>query len=84
LLVPESFKSPACNIRMGVMPGDPEECRQQARNCKLLAEQTANQDSKQTLLHLAQSWAKLAAELESALALLNAVNEIKLLETESE
>ena len=64
------------------MPGDPEECRQHALNCMLLAKQTANQDSRETLLHLAQSWRKLAAELESARALLNAINEMNLEKTE--
>jgi hypothetical protein len=60
------------------MPGDPKECRQHALNCMLLAKQTANQESKQTFLGLAQSWTSLAVELEDSQALLNAINEIGL------
>ena len=56
------------------MPGDPKECRQHALNCMLLAKQTANQESKQTFLGLAQSWTKLAVELEDSQALLNEID----------
>jgi hypothetical protein len=43
----------------------------------LLAKQTANQESKQTFLGLAQSWTRLAVELEDAQALLNALSEME-------
>jgi hypothetical protein len=46
----------------------------------LLAEQTANVDSKQTLLHLVRSWTRLASELEPASALIEAINEMNLVE----
>jgi hypothetical protein len=59
---------------MGAMPGDPNECRQHARCCVELAEQARTPDMRQTFLHLSETWIRLAAELESAQAFLNAVN----------
>ena len=59
------------------MPGDPKECRERARNCRLLAEEASDAQSKQTFLDLAQSWSSLAAELEDALAFLNALKEME-------
>jgi hypothetical protein len=41
-----------------------------------LALQTANQETRQVLLDLASSWSNLAAELESASALLKAIDAI--------
>jgi hypothetical protein len=35
------------------MPGDPKECRERARNCRLLAEEASDAQSKQTFLDLA-------------------------------
>jgi hypothetical protein len=41
-----------------------------ALNCMLLAKEATTEQSKQTFLNLAQSWTRLAAELEDADALL--------------
>jgi hypothetical protein len=59
------------------MPGDPKECRQHALNCMLLAKEATTVQSKQTFHHLAQSWTRLAAELENAQALLNALDGVE-------
>jgi hypothetical protein len=56
------------------MPGDPKECRQHALSCMLLAKEATTSQSRQTLQNLSQSWTRLAAELEDAQALLNALN----------
>ena len=59
------------------MPGDPKECRQHARNCLRLAEQAVSPEVTRTFVDLAHSWTKLALELESAQALLAAVNDLE-------
>jgi hypothetical protein len=58
------------------MPGDPKECRQRALNCMLLAKEAMTAQSKQTFQSLAQSWTRLAAELEDANAFLNTLSEM--------
>jgi hypothetical protein len=55
------------------MPGDPKECRQHALNCMMLAKGSTTAEAKQTFHNLAQSWTRLAVELESAQAFLNAL-----------
>ena len=57
------------------MPGNPEECRQHARNCLKLAEEARSHDVARTFVDLTHSWTKLAIELESAQALLAALDE---------
>ena len=57
------------------MPGDPKECRKHARNCLQLAEASANAEITRTFVDLAHSWTRLALDLESAQALLVAVEE---------
>jgi hypothetical protein len=59
------------------MPGDPKECRQHARNCMVLAKEATTAQSKQTFHNLAQSWTRLAAELEQAQVLLDALNGVE-------
>ena len=67
------------------MPGEPLQfrhiggypfpvCRQHALNCRRLAKEATTTQSKQTFQNLAQSWTRLAAELEQAQALLNFLN----------
>ena len=53
------------------MPGNPKECRQHALNCLRLAKEATTKPSKH-----AQSWTRLAAELEQAQALLDGLNEL--------
>lgn len=45
-------------------PGDPEECRQYAARCRELADQTNDPLAQKAYLDLAQSWSRLADELE--------------------
>jgi hypothetical protein len=59
------------------MPGDPKECRERAMICMLLAKEASNAQSKQMFFDLAQSWSRLASELEDALAFLNALKEME-------
>jgi hypothetical protein len=60
------------------MPGDPLECRQHARHCVELSEQARTPEMRQTFLHLSDTWIRLAAELESAQAFLNAMNGLEI------
>jgi hypothetical protein len=57
------------------MPGDPKECREHAANCRLLAEQSPL--GRHHFLDLADSWERLAAELESAEVFLRTMGEIE-------
>jgi hypothetical protein len=45
-------------------PGDPEECRQYVARCRELADETNDPLLKKAYLDLAQSWSRLADELE--------------------
>jgi len=57
------------------MPGDPKECRRHALNCMVLAKGATTPEAKERFHSLAQSWTRLAVELESAEAFLNALTE---------
>jgi hypothetical protein len=59
------------------MLGDPEECRKHALNCLQLAEASANAEITRTFVDLAHSWTRLALDLESAHALLVAVEDME-------
>jgi hypothetical protein len=59
------------------MPGDPTKCRERAMDCLLLAKEASDAQSKQMFLDLAQSWSRLAAELDDTLAFLNTLKTIK-------
>ncbi len=52
------------------MPGDPEECRAHAKRCWALASQTTDPVLKDSL-NVAQRWARLAAELDHTLDLID-------------
>jgi hypothetical protein len=54
------------------VPGDLKECRMHAANCRTLAAQ-ATPSAKETFTHLAETWERLAAELESAQTFLKAM-----------
>jgi len=58
------------------MPGDPKECRQHARRCAELASTATTPEARAQFLSLQQSWIRLAAELDSAQALIGALDEI--------
>jgi hypothetical protein len=52
------------------MPGDPSECREHAKTCLRLAAEAHNPQAKQTFKNLAETWLRVAADLEAAKALL--------------
>ena len=58
------------------MPGDPEQCRLNAARYLELSKCAKNRVRRANLAALAKMWTKLAAELESEKALLNALSEI--------
>lgn len=53
------------------MSPHPEDCRARALRCAQLAEEASDPDLKQTLLHLAKTWARLADEVETTHALMH-------------
>jgi hypothetical protein len=59
------------------MPGNPKECRQHAANCRQLAYEASSVLGRNTLLNLADTWERLAAELESAERFIQAMQEIE-------
>jgi hypothetical protein len=64
------------------MPGDPKECRERAMSCMLLAKEASDTQAKQMLFDLAQSWSRLAAELEDDQAFLNTLSEMEFKDVE--
>jgi hypothetical protein len=58
------------------MPGDPTACREHARRCSELAALVATPEEREHFLSLERTWIRLAAELESAEAFLNTMDEI--------
>ena len=58
------------------MPGDPRACREHARRCAELAALVATPEEREHFLSLERTWIKLAAELESAEAFLNTMDDI--------
>ena len=47
------------------MPGNPKECRENAKRCWALASEATNPVLKESLIDTAQRWSRLAADLES-------------------
>jgi hypothetical protein len=60
------------------MPGDPRTCREHARRCAELAVLAATPEERERLLSLKSTWTRFAAEIESAEAFLNTMDEIDL------
>jgi hypothetical protein len=56
------------------MPGDPKDCRQHALNCAKFAERATTPEQRDYFVNLSQKWIELAVELESAQALIDALN----------
>jgi hypothetical protein len=54
------------------VPGDPKECREHAKRCMEL-EGTKNPAVKESLLNVARTWVRLAADLEATQRLLDAL-----------
>jgi hypothetical protein len=53
------------------MPGDPKECRQHALTCSRLAQTSAPPHAREQFANLAQTWLRLASDLERTLALID-------------
>jgi len=51
------------------MPGDPKQCREQAKHCLKLAAQTSSPLAKARFEDLAQTWLRLASVIERTRAL---------------
>jgi hypothetical protein len=62
---------------MGVVPGDPKECRIHAKNCMQLAETATAPELRRTYVDLAHHWNRLAVELEDAKALWGTLNKLE-------
>ena len=62
------------------MPGDPHQCRMNAARCLTLAKRAWRADVRQGLTELAQTWNRLAAEIESDEALFQVISEIEVAE----
>ena len=56
------------------MPGDPQECRQLARDCLRLAEEATSDPARQDYMALAYTWTELANVFESDNALLQSLS----------
>jgi hypothetical protein len=54
------------------VPGNPKECREHAKRCTQLAEETKNPAVRESLLAVASTWMRLAADLEATQRLLDA------------
>ncbi len=52
------------------MPGDPRECREHALRCLALAKTASSPQVKAKFLDLANTWNKLAADLEATQAIM--------------
>jgi hypothetical protein len=58
------------------MPGNPEQCRLNAARCLKLAKRARKPEMRETFTALADTWTRLAAELQSDEALLRALSEL--------
>jgi hypothetical protein len=59
------------------MPGDPKECRVNAICHSRLADGASNAETRMSFAVLAETWSRLAAELESEQALINTLSELE-------
>ena len=59
------------------MPGNPAQCRLNAARCLKLAKRARRSEVRETLTALADTWTRLAAELESDEALLRTMSELE-------
>ena len=60
------------------MPGDPEECREQARDCLRLAQQAKFHQAREDYTALANTWMQLANMFESDNALVKCLSAAEL------
>ena len=59
------------------MSGDPQRCWERALKCRYLANEARTPQSKQMFLDLAETWFRLAAELDDTNTFLNALKAIE-------
>jgi hypothetical protein len=59
------------------MPGDPNQCRLHAANCRELAARATSDAAREAFLKLAETWEQLAGELDGAQLFLRAMDEIE-------
>jgi hypothetical protein len=59
------------------MPGDPARCRLNAARYTELSERAKDPTRRKKLVDLAETWTRLASELEADQALLNALSELQ-------
>jgi hypothetical protein len=57
------------------MPGDPQECRRHALTCVRLAQTSASPQAREEFASLANTWLRLATDLEQARAFLGAMDD---------
>jgi hypothetical protein len=57
------------------MPVDPKECREHAVRCRTVAARATDLTASEILLELANTWERLASQLESATVFLKAMKE---------
>ena len=57
------------------MPGDPRECRQHALTCVRLAQTSASPQAREQFASLANTWLRLATDLEQARAFLDPMDD---------
>jgi hypothetical protein len=58
------------------MPGNPQQCRANAKRCLRLANRATKPERRQNFTDLAEIWTKLAAETESDDGLLRVIGEL--------
>jgi hypothetical protein len=59
------------------MPGDPKRCRDQAATCRKLAAEAHGPAVRDTFIHLAGTWERLADEFESTRSLFQAIESLR-------
>ena len=63
------------------MPGDPKQCREHAKRCLQLAQESSSPALKDSLIGIAGQWSRLATDLEATTRLLEAWGEPSLWES---
>jgi hypothetical protein len=59
------------------MPGDPHQCRLYASRCLALAKRARKPGAQQTFTEMAETWTRLAAEMEADQTLFQALSEME-------
>jgi hypothetical protein len=74
--VPEVSRLSSHSVKRVEMPGDPNKCREHARNCAQLARHASSTEARDHFASLSTSWLRLAAEIESSQKLLDLIGEV--------